>query len=163
MTSDKKKAKKNKISLGWREWVSLPKLGIHKIKAKVDTGARTSALHAKDLEFFSTHGKKMIHFHVYPKQESHEGRVFCKAELVDQRHVKSSLGHGSHRPVVRTQLKIGKKVRPIELTLVNRELMGFRMLIGREAIRGDYVIDPSRSFLVGQKPKKRKNKGGKKS
>ncbi len=137
-----------KRCLGWREWVSLPDLKISKVKAKIDSGARTSALHAYQIEYFHSHHRKMVRFEVHPKQKDNKHRIIAKAEVIDERDIMSSSGHITKRPVILTTLDIAGTKRTIELTLVNRDIMGFRMLIGRQAIRRRFLIDPGRSFLT---------------
>lgn len=149
-TSVKTKRKKRRI--GWREWVGLPDLEIARIKAKVDTGARTSALHAFDVEAFTRRGETFVRFTVHPVQRHRKPEVACTARVVDQRKITDSGGNCQLRYVIRTRIKLGPRSWPIELTLSNRDSMGFRMLIGREAIRRRYVVDPARSFVT----KKRK-------
>lgn len=143
-----RKAKEKQV-IGWREWVSLPDLQIDAIKVKVDSGARTSALHAEDIEFIKKKGRKRVRFKIYPEQKSKCKEVIAEADLVDQRSVRSSIGHETERPVILTRLRVGDQDWPIELTLVNRDVMGFRMLLGRQAIRDQgFLIDPKKSFLL---------------
>ncbi|NIO11307.1 MAG: ATP-dependent zinc protease [Deltaproteobacteria bacterium] len=136
--------------IGWREWVSLPGLGISSIKAKIDTGARSSALHASEMEIFRRRGRDMVRFTVYPYQRNSRDRVVAEVELYDRRMVRSSSGDAHLRPVILTELMLMGERKSIELTLIDRSAMGFRMLLGREAIRGDYVVDPGRSYLGGK-------------
>lgn len=143
--------------IGWREWVSLPALGVEKIKAKVDTGARSSAIHAFDIERFKQNNKDCVRFALHPLQRDDATVVYCEAELLDRRPVRSSSGEAEKRYVIQTALKLCGEEWPIELTLTNRDSMGFRMLVGREAIRGRFAVDPSRSFYGGR-PKKPKKK-----
>ena len=145
------KAKRKKI--GWREWVSLPEWGIKKIKAKVDTGARTSAIHAFKVMPFTKDGGAFVRFLVHPKQRHRKPEVTCVARVIDQRRITDSGGNCQERYVVRTTLKLGNSSWPIEMTLSNRDSMGFRMLIGRQAIRRRYVVDPARSYVVRKKKK----------
>jgi hypothetical protein len=133
--------------LGWREWVALPQLGIPALKVKVDTGARTSALHAFGVERLA--GGR-VRFRVHPDQNHDVDEVVAEADLVDERVVRTSGGHSELRPVVRTQVTMGELEFPVELTLSNRAMLGFRMLLGREAIRGRFVIDPRRSYCFGR-------------
>lgn len=140
--------KKPKKIIGWREWVGLPQLQVEAIKVKVDTGARTSALHAFDIEYYTRNGKRFVRFKVHPLQRSRENEIKVHAPLLEKRVVKSSIGHESHRPVILTEIQVGEDRWPIELTLVNRDVMGFRMLLGRQAIRGRYIVDPGQSFLI---------------
>lgn len=136
--------------IGWREWAALPELGVPTIKAKVDTGARTSALHAFGLDYERNgHGADLVSFAVHPQQRSSAGSVPATAEVVGWRRVRSSNGIVEQRPVISTLLELGGDAFPIELTLTNRDEMGFRMLLGRAAIRRRYLVDPGRSFLTG--------------
>lgn len=132
--------------IGWREWVELPALGIARIKAKVDTGARTSALHAFAVERL---GGGRVRFEVHPHQRDDEAAVQTEGELVDERLVRSSSGVVELRPVVRTMLALGGQRYEVELTLSNRALLGFRMLLGREALRGRFIVDPGCSYRCG--------------
>lgn len=145
--------KKQQITdvIGWREWVSFPELGIDFIKVKVDSGARTSAIHAEDIEFIKKGRKKFVRFTLYPLQKDKKTSRLITLPIEDERWIKSSVGHKTHRPVVMVNLKIGEHTFPIELTLVNRDLMGFRMLLGREAIKNKFLLDAGRSFLQGKK------------
>jgi len=137
--------------LGWREWVALPDLGLPAVKAKLDTGARTSAMHAFDIEpGHDEAGRAVVHFSTRPLQRNETLVVRCCAELVDKRRVTDSGGHRADRYVVRTTLDIGGLARPIELTLSDRADMLFRMLIGRTALVPDQAVVPSRSFSLGR-------------
>ncbi|MCC6510380.1 MAG: ATP-dependent zinc protease, partial [Pirellulaceae bacterium] len=120
--------------LGWREWVSLPELGIAQIKAKVDTGARSSCLHAFDVRIEREAGEEWVHFVVHPLQGQTKPAVAVKARLLEYRTVRSSSGHTESRPVVETTASVGDRHWMIELTLTNRDEMGFRMLLGRSAV-----------------------------
>lgn len=133
--------------VGWREWVRLPELGLGSIKAKVDTGARTSALHALAQEPFMRDGAPWVRFVVEPRQRDQHTRRVCEAPVVERRLVRNSGGHCQQRYVIRTQLSLGGLRWPIELTLTARPQMGFRMLLGRSAIKGRFVVDPGRSYL----------------
>jgi hypothetical protein len=135
--------------LGWREWVALPNLGIPRIKAKVDTGARTSALHAFSVERFQENGRPKVRFLVHPVQRDTRARIECVAELADERLVADSGGHREMRPVIMADVLIGGVSLPIELTLTSRDTMAFRMLLGRTAMRDRYLVDPGRSYLSG--------------
>ena len=136
--------------IGWREHVVLPELGISQVKAKIDTGARSSALHAFDIETFQDDGKMMVRFKVHPYQRDTHRTVLAQAELIDQREVRNSGGHAQWRPVIQTTVEIGEFIFPIELTLTNRDKMGFRMLLGRQAVRRRFLVDAGQSFLQSQ-------------
>ena len=142
----------SKMKLGWREWVSLPELGLNAIKAKVDTGARTSALHAFELRRFEEGGVACVEFKMHPRQRDVNTVVVCTADVVDERVVRDSGGHRETRCVIETPLTIGGESWPIEVTLTSRDDMLFRMLLGRNAIRGHATVDPSRSYLAGRRP-----------
>jgi hypothetical protein len=133
--------------IGWRERVALPDLGISQIKAKIDTGARSSALHAFDVEPFSRDGKTMVRFKVHPYQRDTHRTVSTEAELIDQRQVRNSGGHAQLRPVIQTMVELNGERWLIELTLTNRDVMGFRMLLGRQAVRKRFLVDAGRSFV----------------
>lgn len=139
-----------RIVLGWREWVQLPDLGVDWCKAKVDTGARTSALHAADLELFERDGHPWARFVAHPWQESDDDPVEVETPVVEQRDVRSSSGHAQERPVIRTSVVIGEAAHDVELTLTRRDDMGFRMLLGRTALEDRFVVDPAASYLAGQ-------------
>lgn len=141
------------IVLGWREWVSLPQLGIDQVKAKVDTGARTSALHGFAIEEFSENGVQRVRFRIHPIQKDSITEVECEADVADRRVVRDSGGHQELRWVIRSLIRIGPHEWPAELTLTSRDDMLFRMLLGRTAMRHRAVVNPSRSYLVGKKKK----------
>ncbi len=139
------------ITVGWREWVSLPALGLPAIKAKIDTGARTSALHAFSLERYRHEGRDMIRFHMHPIQLQTKTVVVCEALLKDEREVTDSGGHTELRYVIETPLHLADTSWPIELTLTNRDNMRFRMLIGRQAMNNRLLVNPARAYLQGKK------------
>jgi hypothetical protein len=142
--------------LGWREWVALPDLGIPHIKAKVDTGARSSSIHAFNIETFELNGRTYVRFDIHPRQRSAATSITAEAEVLDFRHVRSSSGKATRRIVIVTHVSILQKTWPIELTLANRDAMGFRMLLGREAIRGRMFVDPGKSYYGGRPKRKRR-------
>jgi len=141
---------KRRPAVGWREWAALPELGIAAIKVKVDTGARSSVLHAFDVVRHDDPTGAWVEFAVHPLQRDADATVRARARLLDERWVRSSSGRRTFRPVIVTTLVLGSNSWPIELTLVRRDLMGFRMLIGREALRRRAVVDPGRSYLAGE-------------
>lgn len=145
-----------RIILGWREWVGLPELGLDAIKAKVDTGARTSTLHAFELDTFSENGVDRVSFKIHPIQKDSEKVVSCVADIVDERLVTDSGGHREQRLIISTLLTIGRWSWPIEMTLTARDNMMFRMLLGRTAIKGTAMVDPNRSYTTGKKPRAKK-------
>ena len=146
---------------GWREWVQLPDVGIPWIKAKLDTGAQTSSLHAHGIEVFERDGIDWVRFRVRPWQESGDDEVTVECPVHDRRKVRSSSGHVQDRFVVQMKvILVGHEV-DAEVTLTNRDLMGFRMLIGREALRRGFVVASGQSFLGGRAPRttRRRNRG----
>jgi hypothetical protein len=136
--------------VGWREYLVLPDLGIKRIKAKIDTGARSSALHAFNVERYRSRGKIMVRFAIQPLQRSDKKIVIAESEMVDERVVRSSNGSHDLRPVIITNVELLGQLWPIELTLAARDAMGFRMLLGRQAMVGRFLIDPGRSYLGGR-------------
>ena len=146
----------NTLTLGWREWVGLPDLGLPSIKAKVDTGARTSALHAFEVRPFTENDKQRVEFKIHPKQRDSDIVKICVADVVDERVVSDSGGHKEHRLIIVTPLVIGPYSWPIEVTLTARDNRVVRRLLGRTAIEGVAVVDPSKSYLVGKKPRRKK-------
>jgi hypothetical protein len=134
--------------IGWREMLVLPELGISEIKAKIDTGARSSALHAFHIEKIIKNGKNMVKFQVHPYQRDSHTTITSEAELLEYREITNSGGHTQLRPVIKTIVKLGHQSWPIELTLTNRDVMGFRMLLGRQAVRKKFLVDPGGSFLL---------------
>ncbi len=147
--------------LGWREWVALPDWGVAHLKAKIDTGARTSSLHAFDLQWFDHDGNPWVRFEIHPWQRSVTDAVTAEAAVVATRDVKSSSGDVEHRPVVHTSLVLAGREVTAEVTLTRRDEMGFRMLIGREALRNRFLVDPGVSYVGGRPDKsvRRRNRG----
>lgn len=145
-------------ALGWREWIGFPDIGIDQIKAKVDTGARTSCLHAFMVEPFERDGVPWVRFDIHPSQTDNSKVVSCKAPVLDQRVVRDSGGHEELRYVIETPMTIGANVHKVEVTLSDRDSMKFRVLLGRTAIQGQYLVDPSRSYLVGKRKRAFKKK-----
>ena len=136
--------------LGWREWVGLPELNIDQIKAKIDTGARSSALHAFAIEPYRKEGQRWVMFAIHPKQKHSDIFIECHAPIKDRRIVSDSGGHKQRRYVIETQLILGQSVITAEITLTNRDSMLFRMLIGRTAMNNRFIIDPNSSYLQGK-------------
>ena len=142
--------KQSKIILGSEEWCSLPELGIPAIKARVDSGAKTSALHAVNIAPFIKDGENWVRFDINPIQKNEKTIIHCEAKLIDKRIVKSSSGYREQRFVIQTHLEIGNEIWAIEMTLTNRDSMGFRMLLGREAMSGRTLVDPEEKYVLGQ-------------
>ena len=135
--------------LGWQEWLELPDLGLPPILAKMDTGATTSALHAFQVERRRRKGQAWLRFWIHPVQGNAVVACACEAEQIEERYVTDSGGHRSLRPVILTTLSLMEASWPIEMTLTNRDTMRFRMLLGRSAMAGRFVVDPNLSFLAG--------------
>lgn len=137
---------------GWREWVALPALGIPAIKAKIDTGARTSALHTFDLETFTENNHEYVRFRLHPLQKRTDIELACIAPVLERRIVRDSGGHAEERLVIRSDVLLGSNSWPIEITLTNRDDMLFRMLLGRSALsQAELTVDPAASYLYGRK------------
>jgi ribosomal protein S6--L-glutamate ligase len=135
------------LVLGWEEWVALPDLGLPAIKVKVDTGARTSSLHAFYVELFGPSRARKVRFGVHPLPRRRDLAIECSARVIDRREVTSSNGEREVRYVIETAIRIGKLQWPIEITLADRNMMTYRMLLGRQAILAGMLVDPSSSFL----------------
>ena len=150
-----KEVKSDSKIIGWREWASLPDLGLIAVKGKIDTGAKTSSLHAYDIQLEEKGTKTYVNFKVHPLQHDFSVVVNCRALLVDKRHVTDSGGHKEERYVIRTTMVLSGTKKKIELTLTNRETMKYRMLIGRSALK-HYYIDPSQSYLSGKTIKQKR-------
>ena len=144
----------DKIVLGWREWLSLPALGIAQIKAKVDTGARTSCLHAFYVEPFQRDGAAWVRFGIHPRQRDSAEEIHCEAPVKDKRLVRDSGGHEELRYIIETPVVVGGRQYPVEVSLTDRDTMNFRVLLGRTAIRGSHVVDPGRSYVQGRRVKR---------
>ena len=140
-----------KTVAGWKEWVSLPELGVERISAKLDTGAKSSAIHARDIIEFEKRGAPWVEFVLCADPNPKNEGFHCTAPVVDKRAIRSSSGHVEDRYVVRTFVKLGRETWPIELTLANREEMEFRLLLGRDALAGKVVIDPDTVCLSGKR------------
>jgi hypothetical protein len=147
----KKVVKKPKLISGWREWAQLPDLRVEMIKVKVDTGAKTSSLHAFEVSTFMYMGRDFVQFDVHPIQDNDLITHTCICPIVDYRRITSSTGHSQKRIIIHTTLKMGEFSSLVELSLANRDEMGFRMLVGRNAIQRSILVDPARSFLLGHK------------
>ena len=132
--------------LGRREWVALPELGLFAVKAKVDTGARTSALHAHAIETFGLTKAPKVRFLVHPVPERPDIEVACTAPVIGVRDVMSSNGETERRIIIETTVKVGEREWAIELGLTNREGLTHRMLLGRQAIKAGMLVDPAISF-----------------
>lgn len=143
------KPRRNRAIAGWREWVSLPDLEVPFIKAKLDTGARTSALHAFTVRQYKQDGVAMIEFDIHPVQRDASLSIHTSAPLLEERRVRSSNGKVERRPVILTRVSLFGTEWPIELTLTRRDMMGFRLLLGRQALRRRLMVDPGASFLAG--------------
>lgn len=138
--------------IGWRERVALPELAIASVKAKIDTGARSSALHAFDIEYFKKDKTDFVRFKVHPHQRSNQKTITTEAPLLEMRQIRNSGGQAETRPVIITQVSTHDQQWPIELTLTNRDVMGFRMLLGRQAVRKRFLVDPGQSYLQSSAP-----------
>ena len=138
------------ITLGWREWVSLPELSLPLIKAKIDTGARTSCLHAFSVKEFTVDEQKWVRFGIHPHQDDTTTEAYCEAQVIDERMVSDSGGHKENRYVISTDIMLDNQRWPIEITLTNRDNMRFRMLLGRTAMEHRITVNPGGSFLLGK-------------
>lgn len=145
-----RKKKLAPLEIGWREWAELPALCDRRILAKIDTGAKTSAIHAYRIREIVVDGRPHVEFHVHPVQKKRKPEVRCLASIHDRRIYKSSNGAAQERIVIVTELRLGGRKRTIELSLANRDDMGFRLLIGRDALRKNVIIHPARSFLLSR-------------
>lgn len=146
--------KEFKLDIGWQEWVSLPTLKIPVIKAKIDTGAQTSSLHAFDIKEVKKDGSDFVSFKVHPLQKNNAIEISCLAPIIDRRRVMSSNGHAEKRYVIKSTLILGSNTWEIELTLSNRDPLHFRMLLGRQALVSKVTIDPSKTMCITKITKK---------
>ncbi len=137
--------------IGWREWIALPEFGVSAIKAKVDTGAASSSLHAFGMvRFTGPDGRACVRFQIQPRQRSRAGRVTVEADVIDERPVRNPGGRREIRPVIRTEVQWADVVWKAEINLTSRDEMGFRMLLGRRTVQNRFVIDPGSSYLGGR-------------
>jgi hypothetical protein len=148
---DKRSCVTRRAAIGWREWVRLPALGIDALKVKVDTGARTSALHAFEVDAHRRGGEPWVAFRIHPLQRDDSIVLDCEAPVLDVRRVRDSGGHVTERHVIATRIELGDHAFDAELTLTSRDDMRFRMLLGRTAMRGRFLVDPGRSYLIGDR------------
>ncbi len=141
----------NPVIIGWEEWCSFPDIGLPAIRAKVDTGAKTSALHAFNINHYIERDKEFVKFDIHPVHKDKRFVRSCIAPMIDRRYVSDSGGHKEQRYVIKTLIKLGRFIWEIEITLANRDHMSFRMLLGREALRhGKIIVDPAKSCLQGK-------------
>ncbi len=156
------KTRTNLPTIGWRERLALPDLAVISVKAKIDTGARSSALHAFDIELFKQDDVDFVRFKVHPSQRNKKKVITAEAKLLEMRAIKNSGGQAETRPVIRTLVSTDDQQWPIDLTLTNRDMMGFRMLLGREAVRRRFLVDPGQSYLQSPSPKHKLKKSSSK-
>jgi hypothetical protein len=136
--------------IGWREWIGFPDFGTFQVKAKIDTGARTSAIHATNIEAFERDGRQLVRFCLFPHQDDHQTFVECVAPMTEKRVITDSGGHEEERFVITSEILLGETRWTIEMSLTQRDDMGFRMLLGRTAIRGRFLVNPGASYMAGK-------------
>ena len=144
------KETEEKLIVGSDEWCIFPQLGIPGVKARVDSGAKTSSLHAFNIHAFKRSGQPWVSFDIHPVQQNRKISVRCESPIIDRRVIKSTNGAAEKRYVIQTPVKLGEKIWEIELTLTNRDSMGYRMLLGREAMNGRILVDPSQTLALGR-------------
>lgn len=142
------------ILIGWQEWCALPKLHLPAIKAKIDTGAKTSALHAEEIKPFHRHGALFVRFKVHPLQKVRELTIDCTAPVADHRIIMNSGGHKELRYIIHTKIELGGLEWSIDISLTNREPLAFRMLLGRDALKHDFLIEPGKKLHQGKYTKR---------
>jgi len=142
--------KDSHILIGWQEWCALPKLHLPAIKAKIDTGAKTSALHASEIKPFHRHGELFVHFKVHPLQRTDELEIACTAHVTDHRVIMNSGGHKELRYVIRTAIVLGTLKWDIDISLTNRGPLVYRMLLGRDALKHHFMIEPGKKLYQGK-------------
>ena len=142
------------VVLGWREWVGFPELGMFQLKAKVDTGARTSCLHAFMVEPFERDGVDWVRFAIHPNTRNLNQVIRCEAPQSDRRIVRDSGGHEELRYVIKTTISLGDRTHVAEVTLTDRDTMKFRVLLGRTTLQGLYLVDPARSYQQGKRKRR---------
>lgn len=142
--------------IGWREWIGLPDVGVRRIKAKIDTGAKSSAIHAYNIHVFTRDGTEFAAFDLHPRQREESVIVSAEAEVLEYRRVRNSGGTVTTRPVIVTHAILFGRRFPIELTLANRDAMGYRMLLGREALQGRFLVDVDQSYLGSLRKRRRR-------
>jgi len=146
-----KKLKPPKTIIGWEEWCGFSELGLPAVKAKIDTGAKTSCLHADDVTVFEKEGVEHVRFTVHPIQKDRDITRICEAPIIDHRTITSSNGEREKRYVIRTEFQFGEKKFTADLTLTTRYGMKFRMLLGKEALKtGRFIVDPAKSYIFGK-------------
>lgn len=157
MTNDSTSGSELK-TVGWREWIGLPDLGIRRLKAKIDTGAKSSSLHAYDIEVLEIDGLQKVRFNIQPRQRNRTHVVSAETEISEFRLVRSSNGQTTSRPVIQTSIEIHGERFVTDVTLFDRTKMGFRMLVGRQTLNNRFVVDPRASYCGGKRRKKKKKR-----